>query len=150
MQHKIYSKKELNSRYLALSQNYCKVAIKECRTLIYITKTQILPASFQYMKHLSEILLNKEKLLSLTDNCAEKLILDLFSNLTTKLFEKINLLENFIYNVNITDVKKFRLKYEQEIHPLTSKIKSYLEQIEENLPQKILPYPNYKDLLFQF
>lgn len=150
LKHKIYSEKELSSRCMVLSQNYCKIAIKEIRALINMTKTQILPEALSYMKNLSELLLNKEKMLSEVTGSAEKILLDLFSNLTTQLFEKIQALNNLTDSLDINDIDKFKLKYQDEISPLISKIKNILEQIEENLPQKNLPYPNYKDLLFYF
>lgn len=148
--HKIYSKRELTARHLALSQNYCKSAIKEFRTLIAMTKTQILPAALSYMKDLSELLINKEKMLIEIDNSSEKILLDLFSKLTTILFEKINQLDKLINSLDINDIEKFKSKYQTEISPLISKIKTILEQIEENLPQKYLPYPSFKDILFRF
>lgn len=146
--HKIYSKRELSARRVALSQNYCKTAIKEFRTLINMVKTQILPASLSYMKSLSQLLLNKEKMLIEIDNSSEKILLDLFSNLTSQLFEKINRLENLTDSLDINDIEKFKSKYQADFSPLMSKIKTILEQIEENLPQKYLPYPSFKDLLF--
>lgn len=148
--HKIYSERELTARRLALSQNYCKSAIKEFRTLIAMTKTQILPAALSYMKNLSELLINKEKMLIEIDNSSEKILLDFFSNLTTLLFEKINQLDNLTNSLDINDIEKFKSKYQAEISPLMSKIKTILEQIEENLPQKYLPYPSFKDILFSF
>lgn len=148
--HKIYSERELTARRLALSQNYCKSAIKEFRTLIAMTKTQILPAALTYMKNLSELLINKEKMLIEIDNSSEKILLDLFSKLTTILFEKINQLDKLTNSLDINDIEKFKSKYQAEISPLISKIKTILEQIEENLPQKYLPYPSFKDILFRF
>ena len=148
--HKIYSERELKARRLVLSQNYCKSAIKEFRTLINMTKTQVLPAALSYMKNLSQLLLNKEKMLIEIDNSSEKILLDLLSNLTTQLFEKINRLDNLTDSLDIDDIEKFKTKYQTEISPLKSKIKSILEQIEENLPQKYLPYPSFKDILFRF
>lgn len=148
LKHKIYSKKELNSRRIALNQNYFKIAINEIRTLIDITKTQILPSILSYMQDLSELLLNKEKMLIKIDHSFEKALLDLFSNLTSQLFEKISLLETLTDSLDLNDIDKFKLKYKNEISPLIFKIRSILELIEENSPQKNLPYPSLKDILF--
>jgi len=148
LKHNIYSEKELTARRLALSQNYYKSAIKEFRTVINMAKTQIMPAALSYVRSLSEILLNKEKMLIEVNSSYEKTLLDLFSNLTTKLLEKINRLDDLTDSLNIYDMDKFKSKYQAEAFPLLCEIKSILEQIEENLPQKYLSYPNYERLLF--
>jgi len=52
--YKVFSKKELESRYNILTENYVKTVAIEGKTALMMAKTQILPAALKYQKEVGE------------------------------------------------------------------------------------------------
>jgi glutamine synthetase len=52
--YKVYTEKELQSRFNILSENYVKTVAIEASTMIFMAKTLILPAALRYQKEVAE------------------------------------------------------------------------------------------------
>ena len=143
---KVLSKEELASRAYVMYEEYAKTINIEAKTMIAMVNKKYLPASFKYLNNLAETLNN----LKLNNVENESL---------SNTFNKLNILiNNTICCVNELDEKNNSAKnynnkdkafyYLNEIKPIMNNLRKYIDDIEELMPVKYWPVPNYASLLF--
>ena len=143
---KVLSKEELASRAYVMYEEYAKTINIEAKTMIAMANKKYLPASYKYLNNLAETLNNLK--LNNVDNPA-----------LSNTFNKLNILiNNTICCVNELDDKNNLAKnysnkdkafyYLNEIKPIMNSLRKYIDDIEEIMPVKYWPVPNYASLLF--
>ncbi|MCR5422295.1 MAG: glutamine synthetase III [Bacilli bacterium] len=143
---KVLSKEELASRAYVMYEEYAKTINIEAKTMIAMANKKYLPASYKYLNNLAETLNNLK--LNNVDNPA---LLNTFNKLNiliinticcvNELDDKNNLAKNY-------SNKDKAFYYLNEIKPIMNSLRKYIDDIEEIMPVKYWPVPNYASLLF--
>ena len=140
--HKVFTERELHSRYEITLENYCKTVIIEANTMVDMAKTEISPAIAEYTAVLAKSVKNK-RLANEDISCGyetdiiKKLsILNDSISIKTAELEDINNVEEEGYAIRETVLVKM------------SELRSFCDQAETLTAKKYWPYPSYADLLF--
>jgi len=147
--HKVFSEIEMRSRYEVHMENYCKVINIEALTMNEMIRKDIIPASYTYIKRLSE---TAEAIKALSPNikCTTEIeMLEHLSGLTDTLYKGINKMDRLLKNV---PVKKNSMQqacyYRDKVITLMSELRDAADEIEGFVGEKYWPYPTYGELLF--
>ena len=146
--HHIFTEGEIYSRHEILLENYCKTIHIEAKTLVEMVRRQFLPALLDYQDTLTCSIQGKKAVADLPCTAESKLLTklsgyyDSLSDLTETLAEEILTAEG------IDDMEKGSFFYHDSILPKMEEIRAIADAAEELLPDDILPYPSYEQLLF--
>ena len=146
--HGIFTEGEIYSRHEILLENYCKTLHIEAKTLQEILQRQFLPALLDYQDTLTYSIQGKKAVADLPCTAETKLLTKLagyyedLSDLAEKLAADTVTVEG------IEDMEKASFFYHDTILAEMEEIRSLADAAEELLPDDILPYPNYEQLLF--
>ena len=147
--HKIFTKKEMESRYEILLETYSKVINIEGLTMVDMAKKQILPAVNSYIGDLAS---TAKKKLSVTEG--------LSCRMETDLLEKLSVLEDSAYDKTnrlvalleeggkISDGLAQATFYKDQILPAMESLRSDCDALEADTAESVWPFPQYGDLLF--
>ena len=124
-------------------ENQCYLGMNE------MIRKDIIPASYTYIKRLSE---TAEAIKALSPNikCTTEIeMLEHLSGLTDTLYKGINKMDRLLKNV---PVKKNSMQqacyYRDKVIPLMSELRDAADEIEGFVGEKYWPYPTYGELLF--
>ncbi len=146
--HHIFTEGEIFSRHEILLENYCKTIHIETKTLQEMVRRQFLPALLEYQDALTYSIQGKKAVADLPCVAETKLLTtlsgyyDSITDLVEKLAKDTETVEG------IEDMEKASFFYHDTILPAMEEIRSLADAAEELLPEDILPYPNYEQLLF--
>lgn len=148
--HKVYTEREMHSRYEILLQAYCKVINIEGKTMLDMAKKDILPAVSEYSQVLANTILSKTAVNKKLVNCTyETEVLQRVSNLTASAYEKVKALEFALTKPKtIEDVTQRALYYKDEILILMQDLREDVDTLEDLVSAEYWPMPTYGDLLF--
>lgn len=147
--HKVYTKREMRSRLEILLQSYCNLINIEGKTMVEMTRKEILPAVSKYSRLLSDTALSKTSLCATLDCSYEKDTLAEISSLTARAFEKVKGLEKALLGANKTDgVQKLSVYYKDKVLPVMTKLREAVDRLEQLVSEDCWPMPTYGDLLF--
>ena len=146
--HHIFTEGEIFSRHEILLENYCKTLHIEAKTLVEMVRRQFLPALLGYQDTLSRSIRNKRSVADLPCTAECKLLKKL-AGYYEDLTEQLEQLTTDIVTVeSMEEMEKASFFYYETIIPVMEKIRTIADQTEELLPEGVLPYPNYEQLLF--
>ena len=131
--HKIFTEKEMESRYEILLETYSKVINIEGLTMVDMAKKQILPAVNSYIGNLASTA--KKKLSVLEDSAYDK------ANKLAALLEE---------GGKISDGLAQATFYKDQILPAMEALRSDCDALEVDTAESSWPFPQYGDLLFHF
>ena len=146
--HGIFTEGEIYSRHEILLENYCKTLHIEAKTLQEMLQRQFLPALLDYQDTLTYSIQGKKAVADLPCTAETKLLTKLagyyeyLSDLTEKLAADTVTVEG------IEDTETASFFYHDTILAEMEDIRAIADAAEELLPEDILPYPNYEQLLF--
>ena len=148
--HKVYTEREMYSRYEILLQAYCKVINIEGKTMLDMAKKDILPAVSEYSQVLGNTILTKTSVNKKLMNCSyETEVLERISNLTASAYQKVKALDEALeIPKTIKDVTKRALYYKDEILILMQALRADVDALEDLVSAEYWPMPTYGDLLF--
>ena len=147
--HKVFCEAEMHSRLEILLEMYVKTINIEARTLVDMTKKQIIPAICEYSSHLAKDIAVKKAVGDFIDATPETELLKKISSLNKKLFETGNTLEHNIKNVPSTLDMQGKAKYfRNDIFEIMQEMRTVIDEIEPHVPKTIWPVPTYSELLF--
>ncbi|MBO4940574.1 MAG: glutamine synthetase III [Clostridia bacterium] len=147
--HKVYTEKEMRSRYEILLQNYCKLIQIEAQTMLDMAKTEILPAVSKYCKQLSETVLSKKSVSDAIDCSYELTVLENASCLQANVFKGVNQLEKTLLGAEeVKDVTKLSVYYKDKILSVMDTVRKNADELERIVAAEYWPFPVYGDLLF--
>jgi glutamine synthetase len=143
--YKVYSKKELESRFNILSETYTKTIAIEAKTALVIAKTIILPAALKYQTEVANSVASA-KAAGVAAPGAEvlKVVVD---NLNA-LIKGVHALEHAVGHV--ADGEPYdHAKYSREtIIPALSEVRAAADALEGIVDDDLWPLPTYREMLF--
>ncbi len=146
--HKVYTERELRSHYNILTRSYCNLVGIEAKTMVDMTKKDILPAVSEYSQVVGNTILAKRSV-SEALNCAyETTMLASISDLTASAFASVRALETALEKGKTLDGDKLAVHYRDEILPTMNKLRGAVDELETIVSAKYWPMPTYGDLLF--
>ena len=147
--HKVYSATELDSRYEALLENYCKAVLIEARTMADMANTDILPSVSAFSKKLGEAYAAKKAVSAELECKYEKSLVSELSALLDDAACDVKELSDTIEA--LADVKDYAKKAEiikDSIIPEMAKLRKVCDKAETLTSEKYWPFPTYGKLLF--
>lgn len=147
--HKIFTEKEMESRYEILLETYSKVINIEGLTMVDMAKKQILPAVNSYIGDLAA---TAKKKLAVTEGLSckmEKDLLEKLSVLEDSAYDKANKLAALLEEGGkISDGLAQATFYKDQILPAMEELRSDCDALEVDTAESSWPFPQYGDLLF--
>ncbi len=146
--HHIYTESEIHSRYEILLENYCKTLHIEAKTLKDMVCREFLPALSSYTDTLACSIETKKQVAGLA--CAgEQKILAKLAAYSDSIYELEEQLESDTETAEgLTDMLEAAKYYCDTILSDMEAIRQVADMAEEYIPDSVLPYPNYEQLLF--
>ncbi len=147
--HKIFTEKEMESRYEILLETYSKVINIEGLTMVDMAKKQILPAVNSYIGDLAA---TAKKKLEVTEGLSckmEKDLLEKLSVLEDSAYDKANKLAALLEEGGkISDGLAQATFYKDQILPAMEELRSDCDALEVDTAESAWPFPQYGQLLF--
>ena len=147
--HKVFSEKEVRSRYEILLENYSKVINIEALTMLDMAKKDIFPAVVNYGKELSETINAKKAACPDVVVDAETALLKKLSALTSCLYKKIAALDAALLDVKFhTEVEDCAKYYGSSVINAMNELRAVADELEVITAKSAWPFPSYGDMLF--
>ncbi len=145
--HNIFSAAEVKSRVDILLENYSTILQIEASTMLEMLHKDILPAITDYNDELTIAALNK-KGIGINAGFEAKLA-DKLSSLGAKIYAKAEKLEKALAKAEATKGAHAQATcYRNSVLTAMEDLRSSVDEAENMLGGKYLPYPTYGDLLF--
>jgi glutamine synthetase len=144
--YRVYSERELHSRYAILCENYVKTVNIEARLTSMIAKTMILPAALRYQGEVAAAV-NATKAAG-ADNSAQ---VELLKNLTATIseFQKTtSALDRALAHHANGDVHAHAKHFRDDVLPAMAEVRSFGDQLEAIVADDLWPLPTYREMLF--
>ena len=144
----VLTESELKARYEIQLEKYCKTVRIEDRTMQSMVKHQFLPALMTYADKLSESIQRRKAVgnFACESELEElKIITDAYNDIYRKLGK---LKEDTKTAEEMKDMQKAAEYYHDTILGDMAELRKICDFAEDFLPQNMLPYPSYEELLF--
>ncbi len=146
---RVFSEKELHSRYNVLLENYIhKIAI-EADLLQEISRTYVLPAAYECINKLSETYRNLNDM-GLKDQ-PQRIVAQVvpITDLTDELNNQLSqLMEAKSSADQMHDLAASAQAYADQVKPYLDKVRAPIDKLEGLVDDKIWQLPKYRELLF--
>lgn len=147
--HHIFTKEELFSRYEILLENYVKTINIEVKTMKEMLIKDFLPSVMAYSDEIVQAALSKKALLPGISTKAEESLVTQFSEAYASITEGLEKLDAAVAKAEAeTDSYKIAMVYHDEVLAVMDELRKVADTIETKLPDEALPYPTYDQLLF--
>ncbi len=147
--HKVYTEREIRSRYEIYLESYCKIRHIEGKTMLDMAMKEILPAVSEYSQVIGNTLLSKKSVSEHINCLYEQEMLTKISNLTANAYLCAQSLQSALDKMKkIADVTA-RSRYCKEVvlEQMTA-LRAAADELEELVSADYWPFPTYGDLLF--
>ena len=147
--HKVFTEAEMKARFEIHLQSYNKIINIEALTMLDMAKMQILPAVIEYSKEISDTINSKRTVNSKINTSAEEKILEKISDLTAKLYEDIEVLQENVNNAeSFNDVEKLAFFSRDNILVSMENLRKTADTLETITDKKYWPFPSTGDIIF--
>lgn len=147
--HHIFTREEIFSRYEIWLESYSKTLRIEAKTLQSMISAQFLPTLTESMtKICASIKGKRETIAGISCGAEEKLLKDMADCYNKITDAKEKLAEDLLSAGKIQDKKEEAFYYHDVILKDMEDIRKIADKAEENIPEKLMPYPSYEKLLF--
>ncbi len=147
--HKVYTEREIRSRYEIYLESYCKIIHIEGKTMLDMARKDILPAVSGYSQVLANTLLAKKAVSKKLDCRYEEETLEVISTKAAEAYGYLQALENALVGLKeIADVTARSRYCKDKIITLMKKLRAVVDGLEDVVPADYWPMPTYGDLLF--
>ena len=148
-EHRVYTEREMRSRYEILLSSYCKTVDIEGKTMVDMAKKDILPAVSEYSQVLANTILAKKAVSEALDCTYEEELLKKISTLTSEAYSIVKKLEQALTNSKkIKDVTELSVFCKDEILARMTELRAAADELEVSVSADYWPMPTYGDLLF--
>jgi glutamine synthetase len=144
--YKVYSPKELTSRFVILSEAYTKTVIIEANLTSLIAKTQILPAALRYQTQVATSV-NAAKAAGI-DVSAQFEELKLLSATIGELQKGITKLDKVLHHHPEGDAYAHAKSTRDTILPAMLDVRGPADKLESMVADDLWPLPTYREMLF--
>jgi glutamine synthetase len=144
--YKVYSEKELQSRFVILSELYAKTVNIEANTSVMIAKTQILPASLRAQKEVGESIAAAK-----AAGAANPTGIELLSALVSTigdLTRGIAAVEKSTQHHGDGDAFAHAKHMRDHVLPAMLELRKAADKLETIVPDDLWPLPTYREMLF--
>lgn len=142
----ILSKEEIEVRHNTFIKRYCNSILLEGKTMINMSKTKILPSINSYLNELLQGNINLKK--SKVDNKEVYNKIKLHKSAIDKIEKYTTLLKENINGSKDKKGKELAIYCKNIILQDMQNLRSSFDEIEDDIPEKFKPFPNYDDLLY--
>ena len=147
--HNIYSPLEMQARQEIHLEEYSKTVNIEAKTMISMSRHEIVPACLDCIRDLTTILSQKQAIGMPTENTAERRMAERVSALTSDAVNCTDALEDANQRAAaISDAQEKADFYLKEVIPAMNALRQYADELEQIVGRKYWPFPIYEDLLF--
>jgi glutamine synthetase len=145
--YKVYSERELQSRYMILSENYVKTVNIEGQLTSMIGRTQILPAALRYQGEVAAAV-NATKAAGVDNSAQAELLKSL--TVTISEFQKgINDLDKALGHHHSNGTPYDHAKYYRDhVLPAMNGVRALGDKLEGTVADDLWPLPSYREMLF--
>src|SRR5579883_1318903 len=144
--YRVYSERELQSRFAILCENYVKTVNIEARLMSMMAKTMILPAALRYQGEVASAV-NATKAAG-ADNSAQ---VELLKSLTTTIsdFQKATAeLDRALAHHADGDVLAHAKHFRDSVLPAMTEVRDFGDKLETMVADDLWPLPTYREMLF--
>ena len=147
--HHVFTKEELTSRYEIKLENYVKTIGIEARTLAEMITKDFLPAVSTYAAEVSKNATAKKSFMAAADTASEETLVEKLSTAYTALTAEVTELKTLIdTSFALEDTQKCAEAFHDQVLAKMEDIRTIASDIEALIPDSILSYPTYDQLLF--
>ena len=147
--HKVYTEREIRSRYEIFLESYCKIINIEAKTMLDMARKEILPAVSAYSQVLGNTILSKRSVSTSLDCSYEEDMLTNISNLTAKAYKTLKELEKALDGAKkVSDITKRSVYYKDKVLSKMHTLRAAADALEDLVSADYWPFPTYGDLLF--
>ena len=147
--HHVFTKEELASRYEIKLENYVKTIGIEARTLAEMITKDFLPAVSTYAAEVSKNATAKKSFMAAADTASEEALVEKLSTAYTALTADVAELKTLIdTSFALEDTQKCAEAFHDQVLAKMEEIRTVASDIEALIPDSVLSYPTYDQLLF--
>ena len=147
--HHVFTKEELASRYEIKLENYVKTIGIEARTLAEMITKDFLPSVSTYAAEVSKNAAAKKSFMATADTASEEALVEKLSTAYTALTAEVTELKTLIdTSFALEDTQKCAEAFHDQVLAKMEDIRTIASDIEALIPDSILSYPTYDQLLF--
>ncbi|WMC93358.1 glutamine synthetase III family protein [Kineothrix sp. MB12-C1] len=147
--HGVFTKGEIFSRYEVLLENYAKTIAIESKTMQEMLVKDFLPAVNNYSASIAKNAAEKKALIPNLSTASEETLVKSLTEASNALSFKIEeLKEVTIEAESVKDIQKRADLFHEKVLPIMNELKEVANKIETEIPDMLLPYPTYGQLLF--
>ena len=147
--HHVFTKEELASRYEIKLENYVKTIGIEARTLAEMITKDFLPAVSTYAAEVSKNAAAKKSFMAAADTASEEALVEKLATAYTALTADVAELKTLIdTSFALEDTQKCAEAFHDQVLAKMEDIRTIASDIEALIPDSILSYPTYDQLLF--
>ena len=149
IKHHIFTKEELFSRYEILLENYVKTIGIEVKTMKEMLTKDFLPSVMAYSDEIVQSALAKKELLPSISTKTEEALVCKLSDAYTSITEGLEKLDAAAAAADAkTDMYDCAMAYHDSVLAEMDELRQTADAIETKIPDEVLPYPTYDQLLF--
>ena len=148
--HGIFTKEELFSRYEIWLENYYKTINIESNTLAEIIQKQVIPSVFTYVEKLADTAAVKKSVVADVSVASEAALISKLSALADTMAKDLETLKADTVKALAAsdDVLACAKNYQETVLEDMETLRKSADEAEALIPDELLPYPTYDELLF--
>ena len=147
--HHIFTESEIKSRYEILLENYSKTIHIEAKTMLDMVNHQFMPALLETLDKALTVAAKKKKVCESISCKTEAAIIEKLSASYDAIYDAVQALAEDTEKVeSMSDELAAAKFYQATILEDMSKLRALADAAEEMIPDGVLPYPSYADILF--
>ena len=148
--HGIFTKEELFSRYEIWLENYYKTINIESNTLAEMIQKQVIPSVFTYVEKLADTAAVKKSVVADVSVASEAALISKLSTLADTMTKDLETLKADTAKALAAsdDVLACAKAYQETVLEDMDTLRKSADEAEALIPDELLPYPTYDELLF--
>ena len=147
--HHIFTESEIKSRYEILLENYSKTIHIEAKTMLDMVNHQFMPALLETLDKALTVAAKKKKVCESISCKTETAIIEKLSASYDAIYDAVQALAEDTEKVeSMSDELAAAKFYQATILEDMSKLRALADAAEEMIPDGVLHYPSYADILF--
>ena len=148
--HGIFTKEELFSRYEIWLENYYKTINIESNTLAEMIQKQVIPSVYTYVEKLADTAAAKKSVVADISVASEAALISKLSTLADTMAKDLETLKADTAKAlaSSDDVLACSKAYQETVLEDMETLRKFADEAEALIPDELLPYPTYDELLF--
>ncbi|MFR3265371.1 MAG: glutamine synthetase III [Blautia massiliensis (ex Durand et al. 2017)] len=148
--HGIFTKEELFSRYEIWLENYYKTINIESNTLAEMIQKQVIPSVYTYVEKLADTAAAKKSVVADISVASEAALISKLSTLADTMAKDLETLKADTSKAlaSSDDVLACSKAYQETVLEDMETLRKSADEAEALIPDELLPYPTYDELLF--